>query len=140
MEARKNETAGLNAKRYTKEEWLEEFENMLRYAMPDGMNELALAIYSSSSMLGFWDNPRNVGEMFFLTVCELAEAYERFRKQRHNEPDDHVSDHPNMAVELGDAIIRLLDIAHGMGYDIGQAIADKMLYNINRPYMHGKVS
>lgn len=72
---------------------------------------------------------RNMGELLMLTVCELAEATEGHRK---NLPDEHLPNRPMVEVELADAVIRIMDIAAGFGYDLGGAISDKLLYNLHR--------
>ena len=72
---------------------------------------------------------RNVGELLMLTVSELAEAMEGHRK---NLRDDKLTHRPMIEVELADAIIRILDIGAGKGYDIGGALVEKMAYNQTR--------
>lgn len=72
---------------------------------------------------------RNVGEMLMLTVSELAEAMEGHRK---NLPDDKLPHRSMFEVELADAVIRIFDIAHGLGYDLGGAYVEKMAYNAIR--------
>lgn len=43
-----------------------------------------------------------------------------------------------LAAELGDCIIRCLDVLHFLGVDVDQIVADKMAYNDGRPFKHGK--
>lgn len=43
-----------------------------------------------------------------------------------------------VAVELADALIRILDTMHSLGVDIDAVVADKMAYNATRPFKHGK--
>lgn len=42
------------------------------------------------------------------------------------------------AYELADIMIRVGDLAHGMGIDLDQAIRQKMDFNKGRPHLHGK--
>jgi NTP pyrophosphatase (non-canonical NTP hydrolase) len=42
-------------------------------------------------------------------------------------------------VELADTVIRILDLASGLGIDLEGLILQKMEYNATRPQMHGKV-
>lgn len=72
---------------------------------------------------------RNVGELLMLCTSELAEAMEGHRK---NLPDDKLPHRSMFEVELADCIIRILDIAGGMGLDIGGAFEEKMAYNARR--------
>lgn len=46
------------------------------------IDSLAVAIHQTAVEHGFWDNPRNLGEMLMLTCSELAEALEEDRAGR----------------------------------------------------------
>ena len=72
---------------------------------------------------------RNVGEMLMLVVSELSEALEGHRKDLM---DDHLPARKMLEVELADAVIRIFDIAAGLGLDLGGAYVDKMNYNASR--------
>jgi hypothetical protein len=72
---------------------------------------------------------RNVGEMLMLVVSELSEVLEGHRKDLI---DEHLPSRPNFEVELADAVIRLMDMAEGLGYDLAGAWRDKMEYNATR--------
>lgn len=68
-------------------------------------------------------------EKIALMHSELSEALEGLRKGLM---DDKLPHRPNAEVELADAVIRILDWAGAMGYDIAGAIGDKLEYNANR--------
>lgn len=72
---------------------------------------------------------RNVGELLMLTVSELAEAMEGHRK---NLQDDKLPHRKMFEVELADTLIRIFDMAGGLGLDLGGAFVEKMLYNAER--------
>jgi NTP pyrophosphatase (non-canonical NTP hydrolase) len=72
---------------------------------------------------------RNVGEMLMLCVSELSEAMEGHRKGL---ADDKLPHRPMLEVELADCVIRICDIAAGLGLDLGGAIVEKCLYNLTR--------
>lgn len=72
---------------------------------------------------------RNVGETLMLIVSELSEAMEGHRKGL---PDDKLSHRPMIEVELADALIRIFDMAGGLGMDLGGAFSEKLLYNAQR--------
>lgn len=78
---------------------------------------------------GWWDNPRPVPELLMLCVSELAEAMEGARKDLM---DDHLTHRKMLEVELADTVIRVFDMAGGLGLDIGGAIAEKLAYNCQR--------
>lgn len=72
---------------------------------------------------------RNVGEMLMLVVTEVAEAMEGHRKGL---PDDKMPHRSMLEVELADALIRIFDLAGGLGLDLAGAFQEKMLYNLTR--------
>lgn len=69
---------------------------------------------------------RNVGELLMLTVTELAEALEGHRK---NLMDEKLPHRTAIEVELADAVIRIFDMAGGLGLNLGWAFVEKMHYN-----------
>jgi NTP pyrophosphatase (non-canonical NTP hydrolase) len=72
---------------------------------------------------------RNVGELLALVHSEVSEALEGHRK---NLMDDHLPHRKMFEVELADVMIRVFDIAGGLGLDIGGAVAEKLSYNKRR--------
>lgn len=72
---------------------------------------------------------RNYGEMLMLIVTELAESMEGYRKSLM---DDHLPHRKMTEVELADAVVRILDLGVGMGFDIGGALVEKCAYNYVR--------
>jgi len=44
------------------------------------LNSLAVAVHANAKAKGFWDAPRNTGELFMLIISELGEALEAHRK------------------------------------------------------------
>lgn len=72
---------------------------------------------------------RNVGELLMLIVSEVAEAMEGHRK---NLMDDKLPHRKMLEVELADAVIRIFDLAGSQGFDLGDAIAEKMEFNASR--------
>lgn len=102
-----------------------------------GAIDIAAAIFHAANVrAGWWSNPatgepieRNVFEMLMLTVSELSEAMEGHRKGL---ADDKLQHHPMIAVELADAVIRVLDLAGAMGIDLGTVIAEKAQFNATR--------
>ncbi len=72
---------------------------------------------------------RNIGELLCLVHSEISEAMEGARKGLM---DDHLPDRYMLEVELADAVIRIMDMAGGLGLDVPGAIAEKLAYNQSR--------
>lgn len=76
-----------------------------------------------------------VTSKLMLIVSELAEALEAIRTV---EDVDRLMSTTNFEEELADAQIRLFDLAHMVGANIGDAIMEKAGTNEGRSYKHGK--
>ena len=81
------------------------------------------------ALAGHVQPPRNVGELLCLVHSEISEAMEGARKRL---ADDHLPHRPMLEVELADAVIRICDMAGGLGLDLAGALAEKMSYNALR--------
>jgi NTP pyrophosphatase (non-canonical NTP hydrolase) len=76
---------------------------------------------------GWWEEWREIPELLMLCVTELAEAMEAYR----------INDKDELAVELADTVIRIMDMAEAYEINLEQTIIDKCDYNRTRPYRHG---
>lgn len=104
----------------------------------ESLKDLQAYCHNVSVKAGWW-NDVSSGEKFdpvakgpekiALMHSELSEALEGLRKGLM---DDKLPHRPNAEVELADAVIRILDWAGAMGYDIAGAIEDKLEYNASR--------
>jgi hypothetical protein len=73
--------------------------------------------------------------LLMLIITELSEAAESIR---HGcPPDDKVPEFSGLEAELGDAVIRILDMAEKYNLRLGEAIVAKMRCNLGRPALHG---
>lgn len=72
---------------------------------------------------------RNVGELLCLVHSEISEAMEGHRKGLM---DDKLPHRTMLEVELADAVIRIFDMAGGLGLDVAGAIAEKLEFNATR--------
>lgn len=98
------------------------------------IKELAMRVHKANRK--WWTHPitgeritRNFGELMMLATSELAEAMEGHRKDLM---DDKLPHRKMAEVELADCLIRILDTAEGLGYDLAGAFEEKMSYNSTR--------
>lgn len=120
----------------------EDIVNLTDNLFTQRIQGLSQTLYRWHLVQGFWetfpdsDLPKaNVGEKIALMHSELSEALEADRKQVQ---DDKIPQFSGLEVELADCIIRILDFAGAYKLDLAGALRAKMLYNLTRPYRHGK--
>lgn len=103
-----------------------------------GINTAVRICHQRAQAIGWWDDydgapdhlkPALLAGRQMLMVSELAEAMEALRKDRK---DDHLPNRKGEEVELADAVIRIFDYAGKRGFDLGNAILEKMAYNLAR--------
>ncbi len=101
------------------------------------INDLVQEIHTWAKDKGWYDPPKTPLEVHMMIVSEIAEATEHQRKQsqvfffdENNKPDGE-------AVELADAVIRIMDYFGYRNWDLETVIKTKMAYNYKRPYRHG---
>lgn len=71
----------------------------------------------------------NVPEKLCLIHSEISEGMEGFRKGLR---DDKLPHRSMLEVELADAVIRIFDLAGGIGLDVPGALVEKLLFNSKR--------
>jgi len=112
------------------------------------IKELARAAHMNAVNKGFYDqfntlrdyslvNPMpgmeyikniHISNLIMLVVTELAEAVEGLRKGNAE----------NLAEELADSVIRIMDLSGFLEIDLEKAIVEKMAINAGRPELHNK--
>lgn len=70
----------------------------------------------------------------------MSECGEGIEAVRTGISDDHLPQYPGWLAEIADMMIRGGDSAAKRHEDFGRIVVAKMLYNLNRPYKHGKNS
>lgn len=112
-------------------------------AMAYDLNRVVAGIHQRNVDAGWWTDlhtgedlrhttegpKRNVPEMLCLVHSEISEGLEGYRK---NLMDDKLPHRPMLEVELADALIRIFDLAGGLGFDLGGAIVEKLEFNAQR--------
>lgn len=94
------------------------------------IRDLQKVIHQNARDKGWYDNPRNAGELIALMHSELSEGLEALRS---NKPEDN-----NLGEEMADTVIRILDACEYWGIDLEAEILNKIAKNKNRPIKHGK--
>lgn len=96
---------------------------------------IQLEVHSIAVEKGWWEQERNQAEMIALMHSELSEALEGMR--HGNQPSDHIPAFSAVEEEMADVIIRIMDFAHGGGFNISEALLAKLAFNRTRPHKHG---
>ena len=128
------------------------------------INKLAAEIHANAKSKGFYDEPKNIGEMLCLIHSEVSEALEADRKGNYARdlqgrldqikasysltlPKDEDEDFKRVFAdrvkdsfecELADIMIRVMDLAAYKGIDLEYYISVVMRNNSLRPFKHGK--
>jgi NTP pyrophosphatase (non-canonical NTP hydrolase) len=109
-----------------------------------GGNALTRVCHGAAERSGWWRDAetghdvRNWPSKFFLlwVSTKLAlihsEVSEGLEGHRKDKMDDHLPHRKMLEVELADAVIRIFDLAGGLGFDMGATIAEKLAYNAQR--------
>ncbi len=127
-------------------------DEFLNKSAREWVNALVACCHGLSSEAGWWyskaarldlkdvvNNPQGpvmkilakalVSQKLCLTHSEVSEAMEGDRK---NLMDDKLPHRKMLEVELADAVIRIFDLAGAMNMDLGGALVEKLVYNVNR--------
>jgi hypothetical protein len=113
----------------------------------DAVADAQAAVHRLAKEKGWWDdvtypNANDVAAKIALVHSELSEALEELREFgthgiRNSSEYAKGSKPEGFGIELGDAVIRILDLAAALGIDLGVCMEIKHNYNATRPYRHG---
>lgn len=105
------------------------------------INQWRDAVHELAKEKGWYEGGevRNFGEVLINMVSELVEAHEEHRNGRSPTEIYFREDGKpeGIPIEMGDAIIRILDTCGSLGIDIEHAMQLKHEFNKSRPYRHG---
>lgn len=121
---------------------------------PSSLNALAAAINKDNVKKGFYEKPKNIGEMLCLIHSEVSEALEADRKNKYTVCNmqalngwvmdtDFLENYKKKVKgtfeeEMADIFIRLLDLCAYKQIDLEQHVLAKIRYNLHREKYHGK--
>lgn len=103
------------------------------------LTAMSQGIHQDNCEAGWWtdlktgesltNDPQTPFVKLVMVHSEVSEAVEGLRKGLM---DDKLPHRPMCEVELADTIIRILDLAGALGYDIGGALCEKLEFNSRR--------
>ncbi len=114
----------------------EEFTREGENEFYSGWTKVSARVHANAVKKRFWDRDRNDGEALALIHSEVSEALEALREG--NPPSEKAPGFSSVEEELGDVVIRIMDLAAGRGWDVAGALLAKVQHNAGRPPMHGK--
>lgn len=103
------------------------------------ISELQKAVHALARDKGWWDDrnlddPAHIAAALCLVHSEVSEALECVR---HGEIVGTGGRLEGLPTELADVVIRVLDLAAALGFDLEREIKAKHAYNATRPHRHG---
>lgn len=114
------------------------------------LSNTAVKLHMLAVEKGWWDEPRDFGEVIANIHGEVSELWEAYRDGELALPTEKDVPLSKFEEEVADILIRVLDLYHGVRYGrvkgvtpaaanwpVGTAIRLKHLYNSTRPRRHG---
>jgi NTP pyrophosphatase (non-canonical NTP hydrolase) len=97
---------------------------------------IAQAVHDNAKAKGFWDGERNAPAALAEIHGEVSEILDALK---NGDPESTKIPGFNCAdEEAADIILRVMDLAEGMGWRVAEALVAKMAYNERRERLHGK--
>jgi NTP pyrophosphatase (non-canonical NTP hydrolase) len=101
------------------------------------ISELQKEVHLNAVKHGWWEGEANIPEKLALIHSEISEALEDYRKERMTPRLVEDNKPEGFPVELADVIIRTLDLAEALGFNLEYFIKEKHEFNKKRSYRHG---
>lgn len=103
------------------------------------LNHLAAEFHKLSREKGWYESGEgvNIPEKLLMIHSEISEAVDAHRNSQPYEWTTEAGKPEGLAIELADALIRILDLCGALQIDIAAAVERKHIYNMTRPYRHG---
>ena len=99
----------------------------IKIDLKNDMKLIQIECHKIAVSKGWWEEVRSDGELIALMHSELSEALEGLR---HNDME-------NVAEELADTVIRIMDYCEDRGIELCDEVKKKMEKNRGRSYKHG---
>ena len=101
------------------------------------ISEIQKEVHRLAIEKGWYESSRTVPELLCLVHSEISEALEEYRNGHNLTYLGEGGKPEGLPIELADAVIRICDMAEGLGIDLENAIVAKHAYNRTRPHRHG---
>lgn len=106
------------------------------------ITEMQAAAWGTSDSHGFHDGPlgNHIPDKLLLLIQEATEAFDEIRDGHDLSTNRYREDGKpeGFPSEIADIVIRCGDLAGIVGFDLEEAVREKMIYNEIRPYKHGR--
>jgi len=127
-----------NARKLYQQQLIDNMVVSLKRMKKRSLEKWTKYIHRWAKRKGWWEFPNSPLEIHMKIVTEAAEATEEVRSGNPDVWFDEKTMKPEgEAIELADAVIRIMDYFGYKKWDLEKMIALKMRFNETRPYRHG---